>query len=460
MVSFFKPIKTKTMKHLFLILALILTISASLPKKREVHESSLHQHWKMEIGFTSYRTIPAVVDQKIYIGSNGNHFRDYALDDGNGVFLLHAASGKIAATFANEQFGDMDVNGILRLKDAIFFGNDNDEFICTDKLGKIKWRVYTSGDVEHRPVSIQSEGQELVVFATETGQLQALNAKTGKEIWTYYYKDFDAWKPGDNRTLFKVKMHFTEGNIFFNEPSLSDLNGDGVKDLVYNTNWGDFTAINGKTGNLLWDLDGNDLADYYLNMGREKPLIIGEGVKSQVLLLIREKEEYTKQAIAIFNSKGKLIKIMPTEVPLGETMLSQTDGFIITNTAIIHPETNSEDLKIVPIEDAQFLNEDGVLTSCYSGGQVAQKKVYYNGETCALIVYQYELKSHSGQSPLLLVGLNSGKVHFKTYLPDRSEFTPYISDFNQDGKLDVLIGCYDKYLYCFDLDIPSILLID
>ena len=448
------------MKHLFLILALILTISASLPKKREVHESSLHQHWKMEIGFTSYRTIPAVVDQKIYIGSNGNHFRDYALDDGNGVFLLHAASGKIAATFANEQFGDMDVNGILRLKDAIFFGNDNDEFICTDKLGKIKWRVYTSGDVEHRPVSIQSEGQELVVFATETGQLQALNAKTGKEIWTYYYKDFDAWKPGDNRTLFKVKMHFTEGNIFFNEPSLSDLNGDGVKDLVYNTNWGDFTAINGKTGNLLWDLDGNDLADYYLNMGREKPLIIGEGVKSQVLLLIREKEEYTKQAIAIFNSKGKLIKIMPTEVPLGETMLSQTDGFIITNTAIIHPETNSEDLKIVPIEDAQFLNEDGVLTSCYSGGQVAQKKVYYNGETCALIVYQYELKSHSGQSPLLLVGLNSGKVHFKTYLPDRSEFTPYISDFNQDGKLDVLIGCYDKYLYCFDLDIPSILLID
>lgn len=448
------------MKHLFLILALILTISASLPKKREAHESSLHQHWKIEIGFTSYRTIPAVVDQKIYIGSNGNHFRDYALDDGNGVFLLHAASGKIAATFANEQFGDMDVNGILRLKDAIFFGNDNDEFICTDKLGKIKWRVYTSGDVEHRPVSIQSEGQELVVFATETGQLQALNAKTGKEIWTYYYKDFDAWKPGDNRTLFKVKMHFTEGNIFFNEPSLSDLNGDGVKDLVYNTNWGDFTAINGKTGNLLWDLDGNDLVDYYLNMGREKPLIIGEGVKTQVLLLIREKEEYTKQAIAIFNSKGKLIKIMPTEVPLGETMLSQTDDFIITNTAIIHPETNSEDLKIVPIEDAQFLNEDGVLTSCYSGGQVAQKKVYYNGETCALIVYQYELKSHSGQSPLLLVGLNSGKVHFKTYLPDRSEFTPYISDFNQDGKLDVLIGCYDKYLYCFDLDIPSILLID
>ena len=460
MVSFFKPIKTKTMKHLFLILALILTISASLPKKREAHESSLHQHWKIEIGFTSYRTIPAVVDQKIYIGSNGNHFRDYALDDGNGVFLLHAASGKIAATFANEQYGDMDVNGILRLKDAIFFGNDNDEFICTDKLGKIKWRVYTSGDVEHRPVSIQSEGQELVVFATETGQLQALNAKTGKEIWTYYYKDFDAWKPGDNRTLFKVKMHFTEGNIFFNEPSLSDLNGDGVKDLVYNTNWGDFTAINGKTGKLLWDLDGNDLPDYYLNMGREKPLIVGEGLKSQVLLLIREKEEYTKQAIAIFNSKGKLIKIMPTEVPLGETMLSQTDGFIITNTAIIHPETNSEDLKIVPIEDAQFLNEDGVLTSCYSGGQVAQKKVYYNGETCALIVYQYELKSHSGQSPLLLVGLNSGKVHFKTYLPDRSEFTPYISDFNQDGKLDVLIGCYDKYLYCFDLDIPSILLID
>jgi hypothetical protein len=448
------------MKHLFLILALILTISASLPKKREVHESFLHQHWKMEIGFTSYRTIPVVVDQKIYIGSNGSHFRDYALDDGNGVFSLHATSGKIATTFANEQFGDMDVNGILRLKDALYFGNDNDEFICSDKQGKFKWRVYTSGDIEHRPVSIQSEGQELVVFATETGQLTALNAKTGKEVWTYYHKDFAAWKPGDNRTLFKVKMHFTEGNIFFNEPSLADLTGDGVKDLVYNTNWGDFTAINGKTGKLLWDLDGEDFPDYYLNMGREKPLIVGEGVNSQILLLVRDKEEYAKQSIAFFNSKGKRVKILPTKIPVGYALLSQTDGFIITSTAIIQPVAHSDEVKIIPIENAQFLNENGVLTNCYSDGQVAQKKVYYNGETCALIVYQYELKSQSGQSPLLLVGLNSGKVHFKTYLPDRSEFTPYISDFNQDGKLDVLIGCYDKYLYCFDLDIPSILLID
>ena len=195
-------------------------------------------------------------------------------------------------------------------------------------------------------------------------------------------------------------------------------------------------------------------------MGREKPLIVGEGVNSQILLLVRDKEEYAKQSIAFFNSKGKRVKILPTKIPVGYALLSQTDGFIITSTAIIQPVAHSDEVKIIPIEDAQFLNENGVLTSCYSDGQVAQKKVYYNGETCALIVYQYELKNHSGQSPLLLVGLNSGKVHFKTYLPDRSEFTPYISDFNQDGKLDVLIGCYDKYLYCFDLDVPSILLID
>ena len=40
-------------------------------------------------------------------------------------------------------------------------------------------------------------------------------------------------------------------------------------------------------------------------------------------------------------------------------------------------------------------------------------------------------------------------------LPSNSEFPPYIEDIDKDGKLDVLVGCYDGNLYCFDLEISN-----
>ena len=40
-------------------------------------------------------------------------------------------------------------------------------------------------------------------------------------------------------------------------------------------------------------------------------------------------------------------------------------------------------------------------------------------------------------------------------LPETSEFKPLIKDFNQDGKLDLLVNCRDGKLYCFDLKIAA-----
>ena len=75
------------------------------------------------MGCTSYRTIPVLVDGQILIGSNGNNFRDYALDEGNGVFVLNGQNGQITKNFENNQFGDMDVNGILHFNESNYFFN-------------------------------------------------------------------------------------------------------------------------------------------------------------------------------------------------------------------------------------------------------------------------------------------------------------------------------------------------
>ena len=81
---------------------------------------------------------------------------------------------------------------------------------------------------------------------------------------------------------------------------------------------------------------------------------------------------------------------------------------------------------------------------------MAENKVIFNDEPCAVVVLQSNVASE-----MMLVGLNSGKVCYHTNLPGSSEFPPYIEDVTNDGKLDFIFGCYDENLYCFDLDIDN-----
>jgi len=349
----------------------------------------------------------------------------------------------------------MDVNGLLIVDGNIYFGNDNEEFLCVDLTGAVKWRIPASGDIEHRPVLFSVNGTNTVVFSTETGQIVALNALTGREVWTYYHKDFEGWKPGDNRTVFKVKMHFTQANIFFNEPSLVDLNGDAVQDLVYNTNYGDFMAFSGSTGKVLWTIDEKDHPGFSVNMAREKPLIIGKGSKAQIMVLLWNQEAANNDYVAFYNAQGKLIKKTEMKRDLGNSLISQTDGVFFTSTSILIPGKTPDDLKVVAIDSAFRKWEGGAIYPRFSDGQVALQKVRYNNEDCAVVLFQSDYSTKTSQSPLMLIGLTSGKVHSKSYLPASSEFTPVLGDFNKDGKIDVLVGCYDGFLYCFDFGIST-----
>ena len=169
-------------------------------------------------------------------------------------------------------------------------------------------------------------------------------------------------------------MHLSEDNVFFNEPSLADLNEDNVSDLIYNKNWGDFCAIDGKTGKLLWDIEKDDLNKYYIMMEREKPLLIGNGKKTQIMLLEFNNVE-NKYELAFYNAKGKLIERIKTNLELGMTMISQTTNAFITSTAVIIPGEKPKDVKIIPIENSTRKNDQGKTVGKYYNGQVAANKI-------------------------------------------------------------------------------------
>jgi outer membrane protein assembly factor BamB len=225
------------MKRLLLLSTLFLCFAFAF-KQIEVYQHqeskkicNLNQNWTSPIGNVSFRTNIAYLNGDIVIGSNGGNYMDYFLDKGNGINVLDPITGKIKWSFANERFGDMDVNGVLVYDNRIYFGNDNDEIICADSKGKIIFRQDASGDIEHRPILLNSPAGDQIVFAMETGEVRSINPISGKINWTYYHPEFDGFKVNDNRTTFKLKMHFYSGDRFFLEPKVIDINKDNVKDL-------------------------------------------------------------------------------------------------------------------------------------------------------------------------------------------------------------------------------------
>ena len=52
-----------------------------------------------------------------------------------------------------------------------------------------------------------------------------------------------------------------------------------------------------------------------------------------------------------------------------------------------------------------------------------------------------------------IYSLTAHKVIERFSLPMPSEFPPIIEDINKDGNLDLLINCYNGYLYCYDLKV-------
>ena len=153
-------------KILLILLGGVLLISAAPLAPRQKVSGQLDLHWSTEIGLTTHRTAPAFTSDQIFIGSNGSHFQDPAIDKKNGLFVLDKKTGKKIRTHTNESFGDMDVNGVIRIGDKVIFGNDNDEVYCFNTAGEKIWRIPTSGDVEHKPTHVKIDGLDAVVFAT------------------------------------------------------------------------------------------------------------------------------------------------------------------------------------------------------------------------------------------------------------------------------------------------------
>lgn len=417
--------------------------------------------WKAQIGNASFRTNPLFTNNEILIGSNGKDFIDYTLrDNTSGVYKINRMSGKITGHYGNDEvIGDLDVNGILAYNNRYYFGNDNDEFICMDISGKTLWTNFTSGDIEHEPVLININKQHAIVYATETGEVRAVKPEDGKTIWEYYTPDFKGWKPGDNRSVFKVKSFFKNTTDFFTKPLITDLNKDGVNDLVYMTYPNEIYAINGKNGQLFWKKDNKEEKIVVVEL---LPKPQGEWIFVAAANTYRDDYKYNGQ-IYLMNKKGEVKKIADTPEQDGRFGLNIT--FNGPNEILLTSYNNLyriKDLKDIETIDRTIMYEREYTWSSEKihhrnshDAQIADKIFKYKHHSkCILILNQYD-RAFNEYGYIEIVSLDENKVIERLELPGNTEMKPIIADTNKDGMLDLLVNCrYNGGLFCYNLNIP------
>ena len=449
------------MIRLLLFILLPFLFSKSAPNNAERFKpigQAFKLNWKAEIGSASFRTNVAFTDESLIIGSNGNSFKDISLNDkGAGVYIINRRNGKIKNAIGTKILGDMDVNGVLVYDSKIYYGNDNEEFICSGFDGKILWRLPASADVEHEPFLINNKGRKMIVYATEAGEAVAVDPLTGKKIWTYLTPDFNGWKPTDNRMLFKVKAYFYSGNRFFTRPEVFDVNYDGVDDLIYSDY--NLTAVNGKTGKLLWRRELNTDSFSISIMTVQKQLKKNQFSYVQYNRIGGYDTDYslvTLDSEGRFLSKKHLFQNKNYPATILNKMISNRDESIFALEDSIYIINNSGNVKAVNYalryKVKKSYNQDSTIeTRNYRESLVANKEFVYKGnQRCIFVLSQHD-DINWRNAFISIVSLETGEIIESFELPSYSEMPPLIKDINNDGKQDLLINCMDGKLYCYTL---------
>jgi hypothetical protein len=395
--------------------------------------------WSAEIGNVTYRSTIGMHGTTLFVGSNGKQFNDYYHEGGNGVYALDGRTGQVIRRLGTDAWGDLDVNGVVVEQGRVYFGNDNDEFLCYDAAsGALLWRLPTSGDVEHAPTVIRRKGGDrAVVYATEFGEVRAVNPRDGSTVWEHYHPDFDGWKPGKNRFVYRVGAAMRSGNLYFAPPAVVDVDGDGVQDLVYSSTWEHVTVISGQNGRQLRYLDLPTTAF-------ETPHII-ESDGGPVLLAFEREWEPKSTTIHRVNLRtGE--ELTPSKVPYyfnqSITAPNMSDSWTHnTNGVVLRLRAQAPLIQLLPNPAGRAETDPG--------GFYGRDRMKYRGKEWVAIIEEYDYKTD--RSTLSLLDPETWAPTYRFILPAQTESRPHLVDVDGDGEEELLFGSYDGVLYCHEI---------
>ncbi len=212
----------------------------------------------------------------------------FVTTDNGDAFLLKGTDGTEEwnvpiygeAKYNSAVFGDVDGDGIPR----IFIGTKGGKFYCfKGNTGEILWEHTFSGDyVNSSPAlaDVDKDGREEVIVHTFYGKVICFDAVTGNEKWNFSFTEYYGFSSpslgdvdddglleiavaSDGGALYllgsdgTLKWSFVPGVYIDMTPIIVDIEGDGEKEVIVGTSWGDekVYCLKGTTGEIEWSVD-------------------------------------------------------------------------------------------------------------------------------------------------------------------------------------------------------------
>lgn len=259
--------------------------------------------------------------------------------------------------------GDIDGDGILEILHGQFW----DYLICMDaNSGKRKWEIQVQEKtwIQTAPTLVDLDGDRILDFVVATW---CLNKGDTNRIYAY--------RGYDRKLLWKKDL----GGTVYHGTAITDINGDGVADLIIGDYGATLHALNGMNGETIWTYTNPFL--YYIG----SPAVVGDLDGDGVCEIV-----FTS-AFLVTALRLDGTEFWQYQVPKG-----------------------SPSFRGVALAD---LNDDKLLDVSFG---TTTGQVYVLNGSGGKVIASFDLAEHIG----------------KTFKIDHA---PLIADFNKDGKLDLFI---------------------
>jgi outer membrane protein assembly factor BamB len=211
-----------------------------------------------------------------------------------------------------------------------------------------------------------------------------------------------SWPPQRPTIPIKLKWVFTTGHYVVSSPVLGDIDGDGKLEVVIGSYDKKIYAINGEDCSQLWNYTTSDWVE-------SSPALGDINSDGKLEVIVCSLGTYTE-----IGEQVTLDRICALSGATGLEIWNHTIGRVWGSSPRLGDIDNDGGLEVVVACSATF--------NPYTGENIAPPMIYaLNGE--------------------------DGSVVWTHILPESIESTPAVGDLDNDGRLEVVVGCKDHKIY-------------